>query len=82
MPNWKVAKAASMTVISQIVVNTAIYLIDYPTSLMFKSCTIIAVLIVAIFCSKIKTKKLKLGPKKFISGGFITLGIIMYSMLR
>ena len=67
-----------MTTLSQIVVNVAIYLLNYPTILMFKSCTIISVVLVAIFCSQIKSKKLKLGLKKFITAAFVTFGILLY----
>ena len=82
IPHKNAAKASFMTVLSQITLNTAIYLIDYPTAIMFKSCTIVAVLLVAFCCSTIKSKNLKIGPQKIITGLLVTIGIIMYSSFR
>lgn len=44
-----------------------------------KSCNLLSVLLVAIMCSGVKEKNLKLGPKKLIVGLVITVGVLLFS---
>ena len=47
--------------------------------MMIKSCNILSVLLVGIFCSRVKDKAQKIGAKKLITGVFITIGILLYN---
>ncbi len=47
--------------------------------MMIKSCNVLSVLLVGIFCSRVKDKTQKLGAKKLITGVFITMGILLYN---
>jgi hypothetical protein len=57
----------------------AIYLTSFPIVMMVKSCNIISVVFVGIFCSRVRDKGLKLGRTKMIVAIFITIGIMMYN---
>jgi hypothetical protein len=48
--------------------------------MMFKSCNILSVILVGVFCSKVRDKKLKLGVKKIIIGVFVTAGIVIFKL--
>ena len=48
--------------------------------MMFKSCNVLSVIFVGIFCSRVKDKKQKLGSKKLISGFIIASGIIIFNL--
>lgn len=52
---------------------------SYPVVLMFKSSNILSVLMVGIFCSRVKEKKLKLEKSKLIVGAVMTVGVIFYN---
>lgn len=45
----------------------------------FKSCNLLSVLLVAILCTRVKEKNLKLGAKKILIGVVISLGIFLFS---
>lgn len=47
--------------------------------MMFKSCNVLSVIFVGIFCSRVRDKKQKLGSKKIISGLLISLGIVLFN---
>ena len=47
--------------------------------MMVKSCNILSVLFVAIFCSRVRDKTQKIGKKKLITGLIITVGILLYN---
>ena len=46
----------------------------------FKSSNIISVLLVAIFCTRVKEKKLILGRKKLIIGCILALGVFIFNL--
>ena len=46
--------------------------------MMFKSCNILSVILVGVFCSGVRNKQLKLGPKKIVVGVLVTLGIVLF----
>lgn len=52
---------------------------SFPVVMAFKSCNIISILIVAILCTRVRDKKLTLGPKKIIIGIVITIGVFLFS---
>ncbi len=47
--------------------------------MMVKSCSIIPVVFVAIFCSRVKDNSLKLGVEKIAITMFLSLGILVYN---
>ncbi len=47
---------------------------------MAKSCSLLNVILVGIFCSRVRNKELKLGPKKIIVAIGVTIGIIMFRL--
>lgn len=50
-----------MLVMSQFTYNEAVVYASFPSVVMVKSCSLLSVILVAVFCSKVKDKKLKLG---------------------
>jgi hypothetical protein len=46
---------------------------------MVKSCSLVSVILVAVFCSKVKDKTLKLGPEKIIIGLLACAGIFFFN---
>jgi hypothetical protein len=57
----------------------AIYLTNFPIVMLVKSCNIVSVVLVGVFCSRVKDKSLSLGPKKIIIACLISSGIILYN---
>lgn len=56
------------------------YLVSYPLIIMAKSCSLLSVILVGIFCSRVRSKELKLGPKKIVIAVLVTLGILMFKL--
>jgi hypothetical protein len=56
----------------------AIYLTNYPLVTLFKSCNLLSVLVVGLFCSRVKEKSQKLERKNLIAGVIITMGVVLY----
>jgi hypothetical protein len=52
---------------------------SYPVVLVFKSCNIMSVLLVAILCTRVKEKKLAIGSKKIIVGIVVSIGVFLFS---
>jgi len=66
--------------ISTITYTYAIYWINFPVVMMVKSCNILSVVLVGVFCSQVKDKALKLGNKKIVVGVIVTLGIVVFKL--
>lgn len=79
MPTKNIIKSAAMVVISTMTYTVAIYYTNFPIVMMFKSCNLISIILVALMCSKVKAKSLKLGTSKLIVGLIITFGIILFN---
>ncbi len=47
---------------------------------MAKSCSLLNVILVGIFCSRVRNKELKLGYTKIIVAVLVTVGIIMFRL--
>lgn len=62
--------------------NIAIIESSFPAVVMVKSCSLLSVILVAVFCSKVKEKTLKLGPEKIVIGGAACLGIILFNFFK
>ena len=57
----------------------AIKITSFPIVMMIKSCSIIPVVFVGFFCSKVKDNALKLGGDKVVVALFISIGILIYN---
>jgi hypothetical protein len=55
-------------------------LVSYPIVIMFKSCNVLSVILIAIFFSRVTDKSLKLGKNKIIIALFVTIGMIMFKI--
>jgi drug/metabolite transporter (DMT)-like permease len=65
--------------VSTITYTWATAMTSFPVVMAFKSCNILSILLVAILCTRVKDKKLKLGPKKIIVGVVISVGVFLFS---
>lgn len=81
IPKQNLFFSAALVLGSGVSLTAAIYITDYPMVMMVKSCNILSVLLVGIFCSRVKDKNQKLGKKKLITGVFITVGILLYNFM-
>jgi solute carrier family 35 (UDP-galactose transporter), member B1 len=79
MPIPNLVACAIVVIVSTHTYILAIYITNFPIVMMVKSCNIISVVFVGVFCSRVKDKNLNLGPKKIIVAIFITLGILLYN---
>jgi len=70
---------AVLVFISSLTYTIAAAKTSYPVAMAFKSSNVLCVILVAILCSKVKDKKLKLGNKKIITGLIITIGVALFS---
>ena len=80
IPVKKVFRCGLAVSISTISYTYAVYYSNFPVVMMFKSCNILSVILVGVFCSKVRDKKLKLGVKKIIVGIVVTIGIITFKV--
>jgi len=58
--------------------NLAIKWTSYPIVATVKSCNLLSVILVGIFCSRVTDKKLKLSSQKIIIGIIVSLGILLF----
>lgn len=79
MPVSNLIACAIVVIVSTHTYILAIYITNFPIVMMVKSCNIISVVFVGIFCSRVRDKGLQLGRTKMIVAIFITIGIIMYN---
>lgn len=79
MPATNLIACAIMVCISTHTYMVAIYLTNFPIVMLVKSCNIISVVLVGVFCSRVRDKNLALGPKKIIIACLISSGIILYN---
>lgn len=56
----------------------AIKFTSYPVIMMMESSSILPVIFVAVFCSRVTDARLKLGPRKLIVAAAITVGILIF----
>jgi len=79
MPIPNLIACAIVVIISTHTYMLAIYITNFPIVMMVKSCNIISVVFVGVFCSRVKDKSLQLGVKKIIIACIITTGILLYN---
>lgn len=79
MPISNLIACAIVVIISTHTYILAIYITNFPIVMMVKSCNIISVVFVGVFCSRVRDASLNLGPKKIIVAVCITVGILLYN---
>jgi drug/metabolite transporter (DMT)-like permease len=79
IPVTDLIACAAMVIISTQTYTLAIYITNFPIVMLVKSCNLISVVLVGVFCSKVREKSLQLGPKKIIVATLITCGILLYN---
>lgn len=79
MPASNLVACAIMVCISTHTYMLAIYLTSFPIVMLVKSCNIVSVVLVGVFCSRVRDKSLSLGPKKIVVAAAVSIGIIMYN---
>jgi drug/metabolite transporter (DMT)-like permease len=52
---------------------------SFPVVMAFKSCNLLAILLVAILCTRVRDKKLNLGKNKLVVGAIISIGVFFFS---
>lgn len=62
--------------------NKAVITASFPAVVMVKSCSLLSVILVGIFCSRVKDKELKLGKSKIWIGIIVTVGIILFNYFK
>jgi hypothetical protein len=62
--------------------NKAVITASFPAVVMVKSCSLLSVILVGIFCSRVKDKELKLGKSKIWIGIVVTIGIILFNIFK
>ena len=58
----------------------AIKYTSYPVVIMMESSSVLPVIFVAVFCTKVTDQRLRLGPKKIIVALLITAGILLFEI--
>lgn len=55
---------------------------SFPAIVMAKSCSLLSVIIVGVFCSGVKDSKLKLTHRKLLIGCLATVGIVFFNFFK
>lgn len=79
MPTPNLIACSTVVCISTHTYALAVYLTNFPIVMMVKSCNIVSVVLVGVFCSRVRDKTLQLGPKKIIIAALISAGILLYN---
>lgn len=61
IPANKSAMVGLVVNINSFTYNEAVIYASFPAVIMVKSCSLLSVILVGVFCSKVKDKKIKLG---------------------
>lgn len=80
IPRKNVVYCAGAVVIATLTYNIAIVETSYPVVIMVKSCSILSVMIVGVFCTRVRDQHNKLGKNKLIVGALVTMGIILFNL--
>lgn len=79
MPVSTLVACSTIVCISTHTYSLAIYITNFPIVMMVKSCNIVTVVLVGVFCSGVRDKTLKLGTKKIVIAIIISIGILMFN---
>ena len=66
--------------IATLTYNIAIVETNYPIVIMVKSCSILSVIMVGVFCSRVRDQHNKLGKSKLVVGALVTTGILLFNI--
>ena len=58
--------------------NLGIKYVSFPVLMAIKSSNILAVLLVAILCTRVRATHVKISPKKIVMGMIITVGVFIF----
>lgn len=78
IPHKNSAITAGSVFIATIFSILAIQRTSFPLVVMFESCSILPVVFIGVFCSRVHDPNLKLGPKKIVVALIITAGILLF----
>ena len=62
--------------------NMAVVQASFPAVVMVKSCSLLSVIIVGVFCTRVKDKNVKLKSNKIIIGIVACLGIFLFNFFK
>jgi hypothetical protein len=62
--------------------NQAVVYASFPAVVMVKSCSLLSVILVGVFCSRVKDKNLKLKRNKLLIGLFACVGIFTFNYFK
>ena len=69
-----------MVVLSSVTNLQAIVIVSFPLTVIFKSSSVLVVVLVGVFCSSVSHHPTKLPPQKIIAGLVMTAGIVLYKI--
>lgn len=78
IPKKNLMIVSGLILLSALAMTKAIYETNFPLVILFKSCNILSVITVGVFCSRVLQKSQKLGKKKIVTGLIITAGVLLY----
>ncbi len=78
IPTNNSASAGFLIYVSSIAQTESMYLVSYPLIIMTKSFSLLSVILVGLFCSRVRSKELKLSNQKIIIALIVAIGIIMF----
>lgn len=78
VPIKNVVVTAGLILLTSLAMTRAIYVTNYPLVTLFKSCNLLSVLTVGVFCSRVKEQSQKLEKKQIVTGLIITVGVFLY----
>jgi len=62
--------------------NKAILYSSFSVAIMIKSCSLLSVILVGVFCSRVKDESVKLGIQKIRIGVIASIGIILFNCFK
>ena len=62
--------------------NQAVLSSSFAAAIMVKSCSLLSVILVGVFCSRVKDTSLKLGLNKIWIGLMASLGIVLFNYFK
>jgi hypothetical protein len=82
LPWKKCAVVSGIINLNMFTYNEAVIYASFPAVVMAKSCSLLSVIIVGVFFSRVKDSKLKLTHKKLFIGVVATIGIVMFNFFK
>ena len=82
MPWKRCAVIASIINVNMFTYNQAVVYASFPAVVMAKSCSLLSVILVGVFFSRVKDSKLKLTHDNLIIGLVATVGIVLFNLFK